>query len=83
MADLMELAGLLGCSGCRVATARGVFNGELVGVDGAAVAARTVALEGERDSGDSGRLKGELRGDPKLNGEGFFGDVVACCLLGK
>lgn len=52
--------------------ARGVLEGEDVGV-----VARIVELEGDRAvDGDSGRLKGDARGEPKPSGEGFFGDVV-------
>lgn len=74
--------------GCSADVARGVLEGEEVGV----VLPRIVLLEGERFEGedgrsvdvdgDSGRRKGEARGVPVPRGEGFFGEVLEDCCGG-
>lgn len=57
--------------------ARGVLEGEEVGV-----VARMDEGEGEcAVDGDSGRLKGDARGEPNPRGEGFFGDVLEDWLM--
>lgn len=49
------------------------FDGEPSGVWGfvGVVGRRVVVVEGEGEAGDSGRRKGEVRGEPKERGEGL------------
>ncbi len=60
------------------------FVGEVVGVVGrpraavdVGVVGRTVEA-GEEGEGDSGRRKGEVRGEPKERGDGLYVGGIAC-----
>ena len=35
-------------------------------------------LDADGDAGDSGRRKGEVRGEPKESGDGLYEDGIAC-----
>lgn len=81
IAETTEEAGLLG-AGAAAGDAGGASVLALGGLEGeeVGVIARALELDGERArEGDSGRLKGEARGEPMPSGEGFFGDVFVDC----
>lgn len=58
----------------------GVLVGDSVGVVGRIVAEGDDGDSGRRNcvAGDSGRRKGEVRGEPNERGEGLYVDAVAC-----
>ena len=54
---------------------RGVigFDGDNAGATLLGGTAGVLGLRGEGEAGDSGRRKGEARGEPKESGEGLYG----------
>ncbi|KAI4240756.1 MAG: hypothetical protein L6R42_011457, partial [Xanthoria sp. 1 TBL-2021] len=66
------------CSGvcCFVGEVVGVVGRPMVGVDVGVVGRIVEAVE--EGEGDSGRRKGEVRGEPKERGEGLYVEGIAC-----